>query len=791
MFENFPYTDMHQLNLDWIIKIAKDFLDQYTSIQQLIADGEQSLQDLTSDGLNDLQEKKDQLQELLDAWYTEHSTDIANQLADALEDIADTLSASITAFNTAAETKSAALMDSWPSDYSQLVNWVNELKTYFTFDHYTEGRGDYTIPSSYVIQGMISTNVSDVVSNSTRIRTIPIPIYYGMHVNVAAGSTTAEVNYAYFNDAGNRTYLGGWATSLDLDILTNGYMVLIFRKADSSADITPSDYDATVTFTSLTSKEIDKLETDKANASDLLALTNDVVDIAESVYGDQVNTYGYTTDTGFTAISSTSIYLFNECEITAGQIINYIKYYDGNYAYKKYVYVVDSDNEVIDIIEYTPVQNGLNTIYINKSYNTDVKLALSGKGLNVKSAESAPDYYYSDGLYESTQTSVTIGTTLTFSHVATTNYYSVYVEVYALNTPGLQYQVEKNTQDIQDLQNANSINIDVNGIPAMYDDPSIEYMLYGRWFDKTINGVSYKTTNTDGASIALHVAGTTTVAVEFDTVTTPSYTPYFAYSVDGGSFTRQQITNTNITIPDTGYHFVWIVVDGMGEEDPSTSSKWAGTIGVYLKSITGGEKTGAIFKAKKIYFVGDSIVEGINALGTGANAGTNSAVNSFSFVTARKLNAVPLFCGYGGSGVLVNGSFRKAIQAINYDNTGKRATDLDVDFIVLEHGANDGNAISRGQYTTDQFVTAYKEVIESMHVRYGVPIICLEPFGQWLHDEIEACAATYDYCYFVDTAGWGVETSDGTHPSAAGAVTAGTKLAEELVKLFGKRYFTE
>ena len=62
MFENFPYTDMHQLNLDWIIKIAKDFLDQYTHIQQLIEDGETSLQNLTDSGLQQLQDKADNLE---------------------------------------------------------------------------------------------------------------------------------------------------------------------------------------------------------------------------------------------------------------------------------------------------------------------------------------------------------------------------------------------------------------------------------------------------------------------------------------------------------------------------------------------------------------------------------------------------------------------------------------------------------------------------------------------------------------------------------------------------------
>ena len=51
MFEQFPYADMQQLNLDWIIKIAKDFLDQYTQIQQTI-----------TQGLEDLEAKKVELE---------------------------------------------------------------------------------------------------------------------------------------------------------------------------------------------------------------------------------------------------------------------------------------------------------------------------------------------------------------------------------------------------------------------------------------------------------------------------------------------------------------------------------------------------------------------------------------------------------------------------------------------------------------------------------------------------------------------------------------------------------
>lgn len=138
MFENFPYTDMHQLNLDWIIKIAKDFLDQYTHIQQLIEDGEeslqnlteegeQSLQNLTEEGLQSLQEKAEEIEGLLNSWYETHSQDIAQQLASALDDLNGQLNLNISSFNAAAEQKAADTIDSIPADYTALSKKVDNL----------------------------------------------------------------------------------------------------------------------------------------------------------------------------------------------------------------------------------------------------------------------------------------------------------------------------------------------------------------------------------------------------------------------------------------------------------------------------------------------------------------------------------------------------------------------------------------------------------------------------------------------------------------------------------------
>ena len=160
--ENFPYSNFHDLNMDWIIKIAKDFLDQYTNLQQMISDGETSLTNLTNSGLEQLQDKADNLEELLQDWYDTHSEDIADQLASALQDITNQLASAISSFNSSANTKSQELLNSWHSDYSQLVTWVNELLREYELLLETSFNG---IKENYFENGQYQVN--DTIANHT------------------------------------------------------------------------------------------------------------------------------------------------------------------------------------------------------------------------------------------------------------------------------------------------------------------------------------------------------------------------------------------------------------------------------------------------------------------------------------------------------------------------------------------------------------------------------------------------------------------------------------------------
>ncbi len=125
--ENFPYSNFHDMNMDWIVKIAKDFLDQYTNIQQTI-----------TDGLEGLDNKAQELEALLQQWYDTHSEDIANQLANALLELNtwydqhsgyldQALIDNLNSFQAQANARAQQTIASIPSDYTALYNQVTDL----------------------------------------------------------------------------------------------------------------------------------------------------------------------------------------------------------------------------------------------------------------------------------------------------------------------------------------------------------------------------------------------------------------------------------------------------------------------------------------------------------------------------------------------------------------------------------------------------------------------------------------------------------------------------------------
>lgn len=157
--ENFPYSNFHDFNMDWIIKIARDFLDQYTHLQETI-----------DTGLENLEEKATELENLLDAWYTEHSEDIANQLVNALNELATALATAKNDFDSHADQKAEEAIRTIPSDYTELNNRVLDGENENTDIYKLLNDGASFNPTLHWYQELCSGTDGSVSYSSAQIR---------------------------------------------------------------------------------------------------------------------------------------------------------------------------------------------------------------------------------------------------------------------------------------------------------------------------------------------------------------------------------------------------------------------------------------------------------------------------------------------------------------------------------------------------------------------------------------------------------------------------------------------
>ena len=250
--ENFPYSNFHNMNMDWIVKIAKDFLDQYTSIQETISNGLESLDETISTGLEDLAEKETELENLLQAWYDTHSEDIADQLADALSDLNSwynthsayldqTLADNLASFNTQANAKALETIASIPADYTDLSNVTKS-----GVNGHQKGlmiAFGSNVNASIIEQGGFTPTGLNDEGSADRIRTSKhILVKEGSVIDCSA-TVTVKASISYYYDDGMSTARISYSDWLDFPITISepdsNYIRIIIKKANDT-NLTPA-----------------------------------------------------------------------------------------------------------------------------------------------------------------------------------------------------------------------------------------------------------------------------------------------------------------------------------------------------------------------------------------------------------------------------------------------------------------------------------------------------------------------------------------------------------------------
>ena len=246
--ENFPYSNFHDLNMDWIIKIAKDFLDQYTHLQETIENGEAQIQELTTQGLEQLEDKAEELENLLQQWYETHSEDIANELASALESLNtwytthqtfldQYVADSIASFNQQAEEKAEETIASIPPDYTTLSNNVSTLQD--QMENAIICYDDSYTPEIAEQGKFIYAETGEIGSSNHYVISKPIGVTRGTEITITGSDPSANVvgTLTRWDADGNwiETIFEGTTTeSTRVHTVTADYEILVFCWYDTT-----------------------------------------------------------------------------------------------------------------------------------------------------------------------------------------------------------------------------------------------------------------------------------------------------------------------------------------------------------------------------------------------------------------------------------------------------------------------------------------------------------------------------------------------------------------------------
>lgn len=460
------------------------------------------------------------------------------------------------------------------------------------------------------------------------------------------------------------------------------------------------------------------------------------------------------------------------------------------------IYFIDTQNKVIDIKEIT-LHLGWNDLTFGIDYNSEFKLGFYNTRASVWGQAPSTGFRLFEkdgGLIEGSVANK--GEIIKTTQTATSPYYFAVQTAYMAEgyqqkdqLDGRLDSVEINvTQHKKMLAKLNDEVATLNTAMAARSSSLVPMQLrlienndpfgyVGRWWTETIEGKDYHMTNNDGSEIFFRTSGSETITPVWckKGITT---NVYYAYSIDNGPIHRA-LTGTAIAIGDQQEHIVRLTVDGVAE---GGGEKWSGNYAIGFGGLSEAVQTiGLLPHNPLIHFYGDSITEGIRALGittTGDMGDTNSATNSYSYLTAKKLTAAPYLVGYGASGIEATGSFNTLINTMGNLYNGKQVDKQEPDLIVVNMGTNDAGTAAQ------QFSNDYKTAINRLRILYpGVRIACMVPFNQTHADDIASAIAGIPECSLINTEGWAadMEFADGTHPTAKGAEVASDKLAQALI----------
>lgn len=332
-------------------------------------------------------------------------------------------------------------------------------------------------------------------------------------------------------------------------------------------------------------------------------------------------------------------------------------------------------------------------------------------------------------------------------------------------------------------------NLDLSKLPLRYENITDTYGTIGRWFKKTVDGVECLVSIYIGSELYFKVIGTSKLALNFKQVSNGDM-PSIVYFIDDRPKVKIQVTASPMVIANnldsSKEHFVRIKIEGITE----SNKVWVNEEGLIFAGGTvdaGGIISGIKPKNKRILFLGDSITAGLSVYSaTETQPMSHGGSTNYAAICTQKLNAVDIRVAFGFTGIVNPGpnSIPPAMGYIDYMTATRPETGEFPDLIVVNYGTNDAS-----EDKTQSFITGYPKLLDKLTIKYGeLPIFAVIPFNQSRVEEIKNAVAGRSNVFLVDTATWNY--AGVTHPNAEDSLWLGENLANEILKITGKQFFS-
>lgn len=276
--------------------------------------------------------------------------------------------------------------------------------------------------------------------------------------------------------------------------------------------------------------------------------------------------------------------------------------------------------------------------------------------------------------------------------------------------------------------------------------------------------------------------------LHFDVSTNTNPLPHLWIIVDDGAKTEVPLAQyLRVEANNVGNHIIKIIFKSAVEMQHRWHQPLIGKV-----SFCGFEadKEGILPEdnRKTIEFIGDSITEGVlvdveydpQKLDQPNRVYQDDVTATYAYLTAEAYNLKPVIMGYGAVGITCSGqgAVPKVAEAYPYYYHNTPMKSLNADYIVINHGTNDGLA------TAEEFVDGYIQLLKLIRSRNPQSkIAVIIPFYGRFRDEFIEFIPNFnkeneDNLFLVDTYGW--LPKEPVHPSRDGHKYASLKLIEAL-----------